>query len=1515
MANFNNFFYKAVRLIGNYVSLSNDVAFREDPSEYKNRFNFDTVKKLETVDGCNEVIDDLKKEMEYYSSKNGKKDKERVELAKELIRTILLIHGNNAKVNESMENPKYKAYAYFGSNFSGLDSDLESDDWMEIEDFCHDMLMQGNYCEIQNNESGKSVRITPDEYIDTFDGEFLYRASDLEESIKEDANGKEIKRYSDVYSDDVKQRGWWYFTTHGVMPGSIPKDLNVLEVRDGKNNKGTMGTFVRLDGILNTSELKEFDMKEMSPIDEAIGDFAYERQLLGRLKADCDYVLDTCVGENGMSLESSQKHLWAGSTGNQIAKMRELHQLSADMDSVVTDADIDEYERRFKDAWSKEDVSESLKEADLNERNLTRAERHNKNMNKIFSYKRATDDAMKKYLIKNGVSEDEAEKLFQDDKLDVKLRELGLHDDFFDMWNKKKYDYDKSGEFYLIPENLVEADSAPKYTVYKQFGDYYVTEYDNYHSRISNARKNRKLNGFESAEEVVDYLLRNNWVNSRDELEVLTESKSKKTESVLKNKRTTLKEAKQWSTKYPQYEYEFDDGIKITAADETEAREKYQDIIENRYTGVRSKDDIDNLAQQLYDSGDEWSFNYFSDEELAMLWALCSLDTFGRAYDDEVYEAIYTQPEPQKIFKKAQKYYNKYNVQSEVTLHEDKEDDDFETLKATVKNMTNDFKDAEGDLSDFYMTWNFGYNNDGFVTGGIDIRMNDRNDLDKAEEAKKKVEAIFAKNGFELDKAFPKNPGKTLFGGIHYQIISKDKILSESLKEGAEGRKEPGFEFVILDMTDKKNPTVVAKRTTKVEAEWAALKMSGRAYGHKGMKKFDGKELEVQKAPVGEYKIGDIIDLDDYPYYNESLKEGYGEYITLELADKTNRKIIKDLYDRNELSIVQRGDCWYTEDCPARYFKIVKEEMKKYFPKLSYLYDAQPYKSQLEKSIMRKLSNESLKEAYFEKDLSDIPLVDRLNFVNNKRNSMPNISSMKDFISALNGIGLDEFKVRSNRFGSNLSEADLKDAWMDIRRNGWSVSRCIDNSLDGFNEVYLCKKINVNESLKESASDGDFLVKYEAVIYDDNLENFDVLEVVGERTVTKEQVIKKFPFTQKGFDWMTKEDWEEWGSDEHYDESLSSYIFRASGLNNDPICKKRFREIVEENPEEDNLFARYEVETLNPDVFKSRVKKMSTFLGKKLLSRNESLNESSDALRILGISFSLDNAYSFEENSLIRNTASGKKVIERKRPYRVSKRYNLYIDSFPRAALPFSNYFVADKETGKVYRCGDVPLNMGYSESFIKPFVEWMRKGEDLTNAPKNSYGQEPVKYDFNPLLDEDTIKTKDGKWTNKGDEGTHGKFKTKKEADAQRRAMFAGGFKESLKEKLNLNDYDDCWVEFRDGEPNFCYDTYLDAYKGVISSRMGDYQYDMGNHEYYIKRWEGGKLYDVDKNGNVRRKQTRDRTDVIDSDYDDSHKPWEEVKKEIISKYEKKGYKNVSVKRAKTDTKGLRSYYVYGNK
>ena len=61
---------------------------------------------------------------------------------------------------------------------------------------------------------------------------------------------------------------------------------------------------------------------------------------------------------------------------------------------------------------------------------------------------------------------------------------------------------------------------------------------------------------------------------------------------------------------------------------------------------------------------------------------------------------------------------------------------------------------------------------------------------------------------------------------------------------------------------------------------------------------------------------------------------------------------------------------------------------------------------------------------------------------------------------------------------------------------------------------------------------------------------------------------------------------------------------------------------------------------------------------------------------------------------------------------------------------------------------------------------------------------------EYDEFLNEDTVK-RDGKWANVGKDGkaNSGKFKTKKEADAQRKAMFANGYKgESLEEETNMD-------------------------------------------------------------------------------------------------------------------------------
>ena len=91
---------------------------------------------------------------------------------------------------------------------------------------------------------------------------------DLDECNIAEAYDLNEARYSDAYDEETRQNGWWYFTTHGVGPGTLPKDVHIIETREGQNEKGTWGDFIKLDGILNTDELKYFDLKELAPSDE-----------------------------------------------------------------------------------------------------------------------------------------------------------------------------------------------------------------------------------------------------------------------------------------------------------------------------------------------------------------------------------------------------------------------------------------------------------------------------------------------------------------------------------------------------------------------------------------------------------------------------------------------------------------------------------------------------------------------------------------------------------------------------------------------------------------------------------------------------------------------------------------------------------------------------------------------------------------------------------------------------------------------------------------------------------------------------------------------------------------------------------------------------------------------------------------------------------------------------------------------------------------------------------------------
>ena len=105
-----------------------------------------------------------------------------------------IIKENNLKSKKSLKteskDPTYIVCSYYDEKLHGLEDELKTDDWSEVEDFAHRKLMQGNMLEIENTKTGKYRRINPDEYDETFDGEFIVRPEELEEAKENNLKSK-----------------------------------------------------------------------------------------------------------------------------------------------------------------------------------------------------------------------------------------------------------------------------------------------------------------------------------------------------------------------------------------------------------------------------------------------------------------------------------------------------------------------------------------------------------------------------------------------------------------------------------------------------------------------------------------------------------------------------------------------------------------------------------------------------------------------------------------------------------------------------------------------------------------------------------------------------------------------------------------------------------------------------------------------------------------------------------------------------------------------------------------------------------------------------------------------------------------------------------------------------------------------------------------------------------------------------------------------------------------------------
>lgn len=156
------------------------------------------------------------------------------------------------------------------------------DQWV-VDDACRYTLFRDDTGDLENSDNkAELIRLArkidaPAWVEDNSNGDIVFNNMAQQDKDNLDTPGyrpksawgkKSVKagRYSDAVP--YENRKYWYFTTHGIGPGMLPKGVNVLDTQEGQNRKGTWGDYLLLDAVLNTDELREYDLVELAPLDK-----------------------------------------------------------------------------------------------------------------------------------------------------------------------------------------------------------------------------------------------------------------------------------------------------------------------------------------------------------------------------------------------------------------------------------------------------------------------------------------------------------------------------------------------------------------------------------------------------------------------------------------------------------------------------------------------------------------------------------------------------------------------------------------------------------------------------------------------------------------------------------------------------------------------------------------------------------------------------------------------------------------------------------------------------------------------------------------------------------------------------------------------------------------------------------------------------------------------------------------------------------------------------------------------
>ena len=91
---------------------------------------------------------------------------------------------------EPTYSKRYKVRGYFDSAYRGLSDSFDTDDFDEVRDIAHDYLSDGSYVIVNDYDTGKTIKISPDEYFDNFEGEgiqeYMFESAGCKKDCKND---------------------------------------------------------------------------------------------------------------------------------------------------------------------------------------------------------------------------------------------------------------------------------------------------------------------------------------------------------------------------------------------------------------------------------------------------------------------------------------------------------------------------------------------------------------------------------------------------------------------------------------------------------------------------------------------------------------------------------------------------------------------------------------------------------------------------------------------------------------------------------------------------------------------------------------------------------------------------------------------------------------------------------------------------------------------------------------------------------------------------------------------------------------------------------------------------------------------------------------------------------------------------------------------------------------------------------------------------------------------------------